>query len=40
MGRRNGVSITANKITSRHINVTETNQRPEFFVHCTVPAHM
>jgi len=40
MGRRNGESITANTVTRKHTNVTKTNQRPPFFVHCTVPAHM
>ena len=40
MGRRNGECITANKVTSKHTNVTETNQRPTFFVNYTVPAHM
>jgi len=40
METRNGESITANKVTSIHINVTETNQRPAFFVHCTVLAYM
>ena len=40
MGRRNGESIMANKVTSKHTNVTETNQRPAFFVHCTVLAYM
>ena len=40
MGRRNGESITANKVTSKHTNVTEKNQRPVFIVHCTVPAHI
>ena len=39
MGSRNGESKTANKVTSKYTNVTETNQRPAFFVHCTVPAH-
>jgi len=36
MGRRNGESITANKVTSKHTNVTEKNQRPVFIVHCTL----
>jgi len=40
MGMRNGESITANKVTSKYTNVTEINQRPAFFVHFTVPAHM
>jgi len=34
------MSITANAVTSRHTNDTETNQRPAYFVHCTVLAHM
>ena len=40
MGRRCGESIIANKVTSKHTNVTETNQRLAFFVNCTLPAHM
>jgi len=34
MSRRNGESITANKVRSEHTKITETNQRPAFFVHC------
>jgi len=32
MGRGNGESTTANAMTSRHTNVTETDQRPVFVV--------
>jgi len=33
MGRGNGESITTNVMTSRHTNVTETNQRPAIVVY-------
>jgi len=36
MGRGDGESITANAMSSRHTNVTETNQRPAFDVYRTV----
>ena len=37
---QNGESVTANAVTSRHTNVTETNQRPEFFVHYSTSTHV
>jgi len=40
MGRGNVESITANAMTSRHTNVTETNQRPAFVVYRTVEVRM
>jgi len=40
MGRGNGESITPNAMTIRHTNVTETNQRPAFFVHRTEEVRM
>jgi len=40
MGRENGESITANAMTSRYTNVTETNQRPAFIVYCTLKVRM
>ena len=33
MGRGNGESITTNAMTSRHTNVTKTNQRPVIVVY-------
>jgi len=40
MGRGNSESITANTITSRHTNATETNQSSAFDVHRTEEASM
>jgi len=40
MGRGNGESITANVMTSKHTNITESNQHPAFSVHYTLELHM
>jgi len=40
MGRGNGVSITANAMTSRRTNVTETNHCPAFVVYRIVEVRM
>ena len=40
MGREDGESITANAMTSRHTNVTKTNQRPAFVVYRIVKVRM
>jgi len=39
MERGNGDSITANTVTTRHTNSTETNQRPAFSVCHTLEPH-
>ena len=40
LGKGNGESTTANTMTSRHTNVTKTNQCPAFFLYRTGETRM